>query len=280
MARPLRLEFPGALYHVTARGNRRESIYQDDKDRREFLVLLGDVCDRDNWCVHAYCLMTNHYHLVIETPEANLSKGMRQLNGIYTQRHNHRHNRVGHVFQGRYEAILVQKQSYLLELARYVVLNPVRANMVMNAGQWPWSSYRPTSGQESCPEWLQTNWLLSQLNRNRTKAQRRYIQFVADGQAKSSIWLELRQQIYLGDEQFAAAMQDRLDTDVDLSEVPRPQHRPAALPIAHYATHADSRQEAMGQAYDTGQYTLRQIADYFGVHYTTVSRAIGRRKRK
>jgi REP element-mobilizing transposase RayT len=278
MARPLRLEFPGALYHVTARGNRQKSIYQDDKDRRKFLVLLGDVCDRNNWCIHAYCLMTNHYHLVIETPEANLSKGMRRLNGIYTQRHNYRHNRVGHVFQGRYNAILVQKQSYLLELARYVVLNPVRANMVMNAGQWPWSSYRPTSGKASCPEWLKTDWLLSQLNRNRTKAHQVYMQFVADGQDKSSIWLDLRQQIYLGDEQFAAAMQDRLGTDVDLSEVPRPQHRPAAMPIAHYATHANSQQEAMEQAYDTGQYTLRQIADYFGVHYSTVSRAVGRRK--
>ena len=213
--------------------------------------------------------MTNHYHLVIETPEANLSKGMQRLNGIYTQRHNYRHNRVGHLFQGRYKAILVQKQSYLLQLARYVVLNPVRANMVMNAGQWPWSSYRPTSGKASCPEWLKTDWLLSQLNRNRTKAHQVYMQFVADGQDKPSIWLDLRRQIYLGDEQFAAAMQDRLGTDVDLSEVPRPQHKPAAMPIAHYAIHANSQQEAMRQAYDTGQYTLRQIADYFGVHCKT-----------
>lgn len=280
MARPLRLEFPGALYHVTSRGNRRESIYQDDKDRQEFLALLGKVCERNNWCIHAYCLMTNHYHLVIETPEANLSKGMRQLNGVYTQRHNHRHNRVGHVFQGRYNAILVQKQSYLMELARYVVLNPVRANLVMNAFQWFWSSYRSTAGKTSSPEWLKSDWLLGQFNNNRTKAQQRYIQFVADGQAESSIWLDLRQQIYLGDEQFAAAMQDQLDTGVDLSEVPRPQHRPAALPISYYANHAGSVQEAMQQAYDTGQYTLRQIADYFGVHYSTVSRAVGRRKRR
>ena len=279
MARPLRLEFPGAVYHVTARGNRQEAIYQDDKDRREFLILLGDTCERNNWCIHAYCLMTNHYHLVIETAEANLSKGMRQLNGIYTQRHNRRHNRAGHLFQGRYKSILVQKQSYLLELARYVVLNPVRAKMVTNTGQWPWSSYRPTSGKENGPVWLKTDWLLSQLSRNRTKAQQAYTEFVADGRHKAGIWLELRQQIYLGDAQFAAAMQDRLDTDVDLSEVPQQQHRPAAMPIAHYANHADSRQEAMEQAYDTGQYTLRQIADYFGVHYSTVSRAVGRRKR-
>jgi len=279
MARPLRLEFPGALYHVTARGNRRESIYQDDDDRREFLVLVGAVCQRNNWCIHAYCLMSNHYHLVIETPEANLSKGMGQINGRYAQRYNRRHNRVGHVFQGRYTAILVQKQTYLLELARYVVLNPVRANLIMHADQCAWSSYRPTAGMESSPDWLKTDWLLSQFNSNRIKAQKQYIQFVMDGQDKSNLWRELRQQIYLGDEQFAAEMQDHLATDVDLSEVPRPQHRPAALPIAYYASRANSRQEAMARAYDSGQYTLRQIADYFGVHYSTVSRVLGRRKK-
>ena len=99
MVRPLRLEFPGALYHVTARGDRREDIYLGSEDRSGFLDLLGEVCLRFNWTVHAYCLMTNHYHLVIETPEANLSKGMRQLNGVYTLRFNRRHARVGHVFQ-------------------------------------------------------------------------------------------------------------------------------------------------------------------------------------
>src|SRR6266550_1709297 len=117
MARPLRIEFPGALYHVTARGDRREDIYLDDKDHSQFLTLLGEVCHRFNWIVHAYCLMTNHYHLVIETPDGNLAKGMRQLNGVYTQNFNRRHGRIGHVFQGRYKAILVQKETYLLELA-------------------------------------------------------------------------------------------------------------------------------------------------------------------
>jgi len=133
MTRPLRSEFSGALYHVTARGDRRESIYVDDEDRREWLNLLDEVCHRFNWVIHAYCQMTNHYHFVVETPDANLSKGMRQLNGVYTQRFNRRHGLVGHLFQGRYKAILVQKESYLLELSRYVVLNPsmngVRSNI-------------------------------------------------------------------------------------------------------------------------------------------------------
>jgi REP element-mobilizing transposase RayT len=130
MARPLRLEFSGALYHVTSRGDRQEDIYLCDEDRQDWLEVLETVCDRFNWVVHAFCQMTNHYHLLLETVDGNLSKGMRQMNGLYTQRFNRRHRMVGHLFQGRYKAILVQKEAYLLELTRYVVLNPLRAHMV------------------------------------------------------------------------------------------------------------------------------------------------------
>jgi REP-associated tyrosine transposase len=132
MARPLRIEFAGALYHVTARGNNREAIFlgADEADREAFLEILGAICERFNWVCHAYCLMTNHYHLLIETPDANLSGGMRQLNGVYTQYVNRTHRRVSHLFQGRFKGILVEREGYLLELARYVVLNPVRAGMV------------------------------------------------------------------------------------------------------------------------------------------------------
>ena len=161
MARPLRIEFPGALYHITSRGDGREDIYRGDGDRRLFLDLLSDTCERFNWWGHAYCLMTNHYHLLVETPDANLAKGMRQLNGVYTQRFNDVHRRCGHVFQGRYKAIIVQKETYLKELARYIVLNPVRARMVARPEGWPWSSYRATTGEAACPDWLRTDWLLS-----------------------------------------------------------------------------------------------------------------------
>ena len=127
MSRPLRIEFAGAVYHVTSRGNGRKPIFRDDVDRRSFLEVLHKVNQRHHWICHAYCLMTNHYHLVIETPEGNLSRGMRQLNGVYTMYFNRRHRTVGHVFQGRFKAILVERESYLLEVCRYVVLNPVRA---------------------------------------------------------------------------------------------------------------------------------------------------------
>ena len=130
MARPLRIEYAGALYHVTARGNAQGDIYLCDDDRLEFLSLLANGCQRHEWLCHAYCLMDNHYHLLIETQAATLSKGMKYLNGTYTQAFNRRHKRVGHVFQGRYKAVLVEKEAYLVELSRYIVLNPVRARMV------------------------------------------------------------------------------------------------------------------------------------------------------
>ena len=141
MSRPLRIEIAGGLYHVTSRGDAREDIFFVEADRLYWLGLLGDICRRYKWICHAYCQMTNHWHIVVETLEGNLSRGMRQLNGMYTQYVNRTHNRVGHVYQGRYKAILVEKESYLLELARYVVLNPVRAGMVVNAAEWRWSSY-------------------------------------------------------------------------------------------------------------------------------------------
>ena len=171
MARPLRIELPGALYHVTSRGDGREDIYLGDADRRAFLTLLGEVCERFNWWGHAYCLMTNHCHLLVETPDGNLSKGMRQLNGVYTQSTNRRHGLVGHLFQGRFKAILVERDAYLLALARYVVLNPLRAGMVPAAGDWAWSSYRAMVGQASAPAWLETDWLLGQFGEERAGAQ-------------------------------------------------------------------------------------------------------------
>ncbi len=274
MARPLRLEFPGALYHVTARGDCREDIYLENWDRIAFLDLLGDVCGRCNWRVHAYCLMTNHYHLVIETPDGNLSAGMRQLNGVYTQRFNRRHQRVGHVFQGRYTAILVDKDAYLLELARYVVLNPVRASMVKAAGLWPWSSYRAMIGKAAGTPWLETDIILASFSKRRVIARQRYIRFVADGKNQPSIWRNLVQQIYLGDERFVHRVQQHLETDQETLEIPRAQQRPASKPMAHYATRYPDDKIAMRKIYESGGYTLKEIAHFFGVHYSTVSRAI------
>ena len=274
MARPLRIELSGGLYHVTARGDRREDIYFDTADRQAWLALLWQVCERFNWVCHAYCLMTNHYHLVVETPEGNLAQGMRQLNGVYTQYINRTHRRVGHVFQGRYRAILVEKDSYLLELARYVVLNPVRARMVKDTAEWPWSSYRTMIGMASPPPWLKTDWLLGQFGTDRQQAIARYVDFVRAGVGLPTLWDKLHNQIYLGSEQFVQRMQKEIESLQALQEVPRAQRRPVAKPLDYYARQSPDPFLGMALAYLSGDYTMKAIANHFGVHYTTVSRAV------
>ena len=274
MARPLRLEFAGALYHVTSRGDGREDIYLDDEDREVWLQVLGEVCSRYNWVCHAYCLMTNHYHILIETPESNLSLGMRQLNGVYTQQLNKRHNRVGHVFQGRYKGILVDKEAYLLELARYIVLNPVRARMVHWAQQWRWSSYRATAGMESIQPWLNVEWLLSGFARRRKTAFERYQRFVEEGKNQPPPWESLKNQVFLGDAAFVEKMQSLQDGDKVLDEVPSSQRRPLAKPLIHYEKATPSRNEAIVAAWQSGGYKMKEIADHFNLHYSSVSKII------
>jgi len=275
MARPLRIELSGGVYHVTSRGDRREDIYLSDEDRETWLEVLGQVCERFNWVCHAWCQMTNHYHLLIETPEANLAQGMRQLNGVYTQRFNRAHDRVGHVFQGRYKAILVERDSYLLELARYVVLNPLRAKMVQRLENWPWSSYLATCGQAESPPWLQTDWILAQFGQRRSNAIAKYVAFVHEGTRLPSVWSQLQGQIYLGSEAFVKRMQALIEQKPSLEEIPRAQRRAIDQPLSDYAAHYP-RDEAMARAYLSGQHTMAEIARHFDVHYATVSRAVKR----
>lgn len=277
MARPLRIEYSGALYHVTSRGDRREPIFEDDEDRLMFLRALAEVVERFNWLCHAYCLMTNHYHLVVETPDGNLSKGMRQLNGVYTQATNRRHKRTGHLFQGRFKGILVDKDSYLLELTRYVVLNPVRAGMVKQPQEWEWSSYQAMVGKAPTPTWLATDGMLAQFGKRRVDARRRYQQFVREGINHGSIWAELRQQIYLGDEKFVERMQKKAEMQGDELSIPRAQRRAPAPSLATIAGKHHSRNDAIVAAYATGAYSYREIAEYFSLHLATVGRVVRRR---
>ena len=273
MSRPLRLEFCGALYHVTSRGDRREAIYEDDEDRERFLQILGRVVLDFNWICHAYCLMDNHYHLLIETPDGNLSKGMRQLNGVFTQASNRRHGRGGHLFQGRYKAIVVDADTYLLELARYIVLNPVRAGMVADPGEWPWSSYRAMLGQASCPPWLAVGGLLSLFAKRRSTAVQRYVRFVAEGQGLPSIWAQLNRQVFLGDDAFVKRARAALEEASEDVNIPHAQRRPPAPPLAEFVRRK-GRDAAMAAAHATGEYSYQQIAEAFGVHFTTVGRVV------
>jgi putative transposase len=202
MVRPLRLEYPGALWHVTSRGNERSPIFRDDEDRRLFLSVLSDVVKRCAWKVHAYVLMGNHYHLLLETPEANLSRGMHRLNAVYSQKFNMRHERVGHLMQGRFKAILVEKERHLLELVRYVVLNPVRAGLARDAAEWPWSNYRATAALEPAPPWLDTQWTAAQFGWG-AEAARGYAEFVRAGIAcVTAPWRRVTDQLFLGSDEF------------------------------------------------------------------------------
>ena len=274
MSRPLRIEFANALYHVTARGDRREDIFDDDADRLSFLATLEQVIDQFNWVCHAWCLMDNHYHLLIQTPDGNLSKGMRQLNGVYTQASNRRHKRVGHLFQGRFKAILVDSDAYLLELSRYIVLNPVRAGMVKKPQQWPWSSYHACVGAEEAPDWLAVDGLLAQFAKRRSLAQERYAQFVLQGIKAKSPWDNLKGQVFLGDEGFVQRMQAHLDPSNDTVQIPRAQRRPIAPSLNAITKQAADRNAAILAAYATGAYSYQQLADYFGLHFTMVGRIV------
>ena len=280
MARLLRLEFPNALYHVTSRGDRREDIYDDDEDRNNFLEILAKVVTDFNWLCHGYCLMSNHYHLIIETLDANLSKGMRQLNGVYTQTTNRRHNRTGHLFQGRYKAILVDKESYLLELARYVVLNPVRAKgMVRHIEDWPWSSYLSMISKEPAADWLTTDWVLSQFGGNRKQAKNRYQQFILEGIGRNiEIWSELKGQIYLGNEEFVSIMQGKIEKDRDVWNIPNKQKRAVAKSLAEIEQQSVDRDSAIIKAYATGVYSQREIGEHFDLHASTVGVIVRRKK--
>ena len=272
----MRLELSGGLYHVTSRGDRREDIFVDDIDREVWLETLAQCCERYNWAIHAWCQMTNHYHLIVETAEGNLSAGMRQLNGVYTQKLNRRHGRVGHVFQGRFKGILVERDSYLLELARYVVLNPLRAGMVKNVRQWKWSSYPAMVGTAPRPGWLHTDWVLGQFGAQRARQLERYVEFVQEGVRGPRVWEQLKGQIFLGSEAFVQTMQRALEAAAKhtIREIPRLQRRALAKSLDYYRSAFDDARTGMVAAYATGDYTLQAIADAFGVHYSTVSRAV------
>jgi putative transposase len=274
MSRPLRLEFPDALYHITSRGDRREDIYEDAVDREAYLKILASVITQFNWVCYAYCLMGNHYHLLIQTPDGNLSKGMRQLNGVYTQFYNRQHRKTGHLYQGRYKAILVDQDSYLLELSRYIVLNPVKAGIVQQVAQWPWSSYPAMVGDCESPEWLTSDFVLSQFAKQRKVAIKRYINFVEAGVKNGPIWSQVINQIYLGDKAFIDKVQQYLTDQKDDIQIPKKQRMSVVRPLSDYEQQSKGRNDAIIKAYASGGYSYQEIGDYFGLHFTRVGRIV------
>jgi REP element-mobilizing transposase RayT len=281
MSRPLRIEFPGAIYHVTSRGDRLEPIFDDDADRQTFLETVGVALERFDACAFAYCLMDNHYHLVLHTRRANLSMLMRHINGVYTQSYNRRHRKVGHLFQGRFKAILVDQDAYLLEVCRYVDLNPVRAHMVAHPIDWPWSSYRAHVGEQAPQAWLDTpsvhGYLLGcdvTTSRDARRATLRYAKLVEQGKDVRLWDAALKQQIFLGDDTFIQRMQTLLEPERTRAvEVPRIQRRIRPDPIQAYLQ-AYERDEAIVRACREGGHTLSAIARETGLSVSRVSRIV------
>jgi REP element-mobilizing transposase RayT len=235
--------------------------------------MLGETCERFHFVVRAYCLMTNHYHLLIETIDGELARGMRQLNGNYSRYFNRTHDLVGHVFQGRYKAILCQSEPYLLELARYIELNPVRARMVALPGEWPWSSYQATVGLADAPGWLYSEPILLRFGNSHLDARQSYKEFVAAGIGGLSPLAKVSNEMLLGDDAFRASVIG-VEPSGNLQEVKRNQRRAIAKPLHEYFALYRDPKEAMARAYFSLGYSMPEIARYARVSVKTVSRAI------
>ena len=268
MSRPLRLDYPGGVFHITCRGNERRPTFLDDGDREHFLHLLGKTVARFEWVLTAYVLMTNHFHLVLELTAGNLSRGMHWLNTTYAANFNRRHARVGHLHQGRFKAFLIDKENYMLEVLRYVVLNPVRGMMVSRPEDYRWSSYRATAGMIAAPEWLAVDDVLVAFGEGRSLAQARYRRFVADGIGNERVpWHDLTGQVYLGSERWLDEVRDRVQTKPRPDEHPRSQrevHSPSMARVIMSVAHALQVDAAAIRLQRGG--TPRMVAAWLGRH--------------
>jgi len=281
VTRPLRIQFPGGVYHVTARGNGRQALFADDADCERFLQVLAAVVARYRLLCHAYCLMGNHYHLLLETLEANLSRAMRQLNGVYAQHFNRRHERSGHVTEGRFHAQVIDRDSYLHEVCRYIALNPVRAALASHPRDWRWSSYRATAGEVRAPAFLTVDWVLS-LHRaaSRSEAERRYARFVMAGLREADAAWDPTQIGLPGNPEPRAEIASSAQRAAASREIARSQRFPLRPPLEEIFAGSTSREDrdarCVAAVLDHG-YTLRAVAEYLGLHYATVSRALTRK---
>ncbi len=232
MGRPLRIEYPGAVYHITSRGNERQTIYRDEEDKTRFLKIIGDTALKFQVIVYAYVLMDNHFHLLLETPLGSLSQVMQKILVSYTNGFNARHRRSGHLFQGRYKAILVDEDSYLMELSRYIHLNPVRAGIVKKPEDYPWSSYAAYVKPRQAEEWLKVNQILLQCSQTMGQAAWAYKQFVNEGIGQPSPLKEAYLGTILGSPSFIEMIKLRIEGMAQDEEIPALKRCRAELTLA------------------------------------------------
>jgi len=276
MPRPLRLDFPGAHFHITARGVARWEIFLDPSDRRCFLKVLHTACDRYGGICHAYCLMGNHYHLLLESADGRLSSVMQHLNGSYGRWFNRRRQRCGHLFEGRFKASLIDKDSYFLEVIRYIELNPCRAKIVSHPEEWAWSSFRPRVGLSRIPPPLSVARALEFFGSG-SQARKLYERFVLDGLSDEKIAPMLRQETVVGSPQFIRQHAERARRLAKRQKVPRSQRFADRPDLAELlvGSGVDRRARAVQSVLQHG-YSMSEVAHRLGIHYTTVSRWVRR----
>lgn len=269
MARPLRVEFPGALYYISSIGNGGNNIFKDSEDGNLLLDSLEGCCKRFNWKCQAFCFMSDRYHLVVETTKSNLSKGMRQLNGTYTQKYNRRHNIGGHVFQGRYKSILVQRDKFLVSLIKEIFLFPLNAGFVKHPSQFKWASCKYLYGKEETPNWLDSRWFSEGFN-----SIEEFNDFVMN-EENPKVLNKTRKQIYLGDDDFILDIQKKIEEEGLSKEIPRVQlTKPVSKTYSEFLSKSQNKDEAIAKTYLTGKYTLKEVGDHVGLHYSGISKIV------
>ncbi len=284
MSRPLRIEYPGAFYHVTSRGNERKTVFQSNRDREKYLSYLELTHERYGAVIHVYCLMGNHYHLLLETPRGNLSKILHYINGAYTTYFNIKRGRSGHLFQGRFKGILVDKDEYCKELSRYIHLNPVRAGMVKAPLEYPWSSYRYFVGRDKKPKWLTTEFVLRDFGSEGGRGFKKYREYVERGEINElgNPFKRVIASTFLGSEEFIERIKleylagkeiDRRDLPA-LKRIlmgPSPESIERSVIKIVGRGHPLFRKLCIYLSYQRSGLNLREIGEYFGMKSGAIS---------
>lgn len=286
MARPLRLQYPGAFYHITSRGNEGRAIFKTNRDREKFLSYLESAHERYGAIIHVYCLMENHYHLLLETPRGNLAQILHHINGAYTTYFNIKRRRSGHLFQGRYRAILVEKDSYGEELSRYIHLNPVRAGLVETPAQYPWASYPFYIGLKEKPSWVTTEFILGYFGKDGVSARESYRRFVEDGLKKEpkNPLKEVFASTFLGGSEFIRRAKEKLvdirDGDArnipalrDLITRPSLEQIERAIESVIRRDHPLYKRFCIYVSHRRSGFSLKEIGVYYGMEESAISQS-------
>jgi REP element-mobilizing transposase RayT len=303
MARQWRITFPGAFYHIMSRGNERQDIFRCDDDRKMFLDLIGDFSERFEIDVFAYVLMDNHFHLLLRTREANLPKAMQWLGTTYTRKFNNRHDRSGHLFQGRYKSILVENDQYMLHLSCYIHRNPLRAGIISRLADYRWSSYPSYGYARKTPKWLDTSLILNLMTNSRTDPHLEYREKVQQySDETKNIWEDVENGLIYGSEDFVTDIRSRFLSEDKNPELPQCNQIAKTITTRQLLNNAaaalnfDLKAAATGKRvtpedkdkrdllifllWESGRLTNKEIGSYFGLTYSSVSRRVAKTRKR